>query len=138
MAHLSALEAVLTAVYTALNVAGMTAVCAGGVHNGVPATTVFPYLRIGEAVETREDCMGAPGKDVLVRLHVFSQERSDLQTMRIVSKAVELLHYAAVSVAGHVLMACQYQQTYAAGTENIGSVETRHHVAEFRILVRQA
>lgn len=136
MAQQSALEAVLTALYSALNVAGMTALCS--VHNGVPASTAYPYLRIGEAVEAREDCMGAPGKDVLVRLHVFSQERSDLQITRIVSKAVELLHYGSLSVSGHTLISCQYQQAYPGGTENIGSVETRHHVAEFRVLVRQA
>lgn len=136
MAHLSAVQAVLAAVYTALNVAGMTALCA--VHNGVPQTQTFPYLRLGDASEIREDCMGAPGKSVLVRLHVFSQSRSDLESAQIVSKAVELLHYQALTVSGHTLIACQYQQTFNGGTENVGSVETRHTVAEFAVTVRQA
>lgn len=135
MAHLSAMEAVLTAVYTALNVAGMTALCS--VHNGVPQSTTFPYLRTGDAVERREDCMGAPGKAVIVRLHVFSQARSDLESSRIISKAVELLHYSALTVSGHTLIASQYQQTFDAGTENVGAIETRHKVAEFEITVRQ-
>lgn len=136
MAEQSALEAVLTAVYGALNVAGMTALC--GVYNGVPQASTFPYLRIGEASEQREDCMGQPGKAVTVRLHVFDQGATDLRIVRILSKAIELLHYAALTVAGHVLVMSQYQQSYAAGTENIAGVETRHHVAEFLIVVRQS
>lgn len=136
MAQQSAIEAVLTAVYTALNVAAMTALCT--VHNGVPQTATFPYLRTGDAVENREDCMGAPGKSVLVRLHVFSQERSDLESARIVSKAIELLHYQALTVAGHTLIASQYQQTFNGGTENVGAIETRHTVVEFIVTVRQA
>ena len=136
MAQQSATEAVLAAIYAALNVAAMTALCT--VHNGVPQTTTFPYLRTGDAQETREDCMGAPGKNVLVRLHIFSQSRSDLESSRILSKAVELLHYQALTVSGHTLIACQYQQAFNGGTENVGAIETRHTVAEFTVIVRQA
>jgi hypothetical protein len=137
MAQQSAIEAVLTAAYTALNVASMTALATGGVHNGLPQTVTYPFVRIGDATETREDCMGQPGKDVLVRVHVFNQARSDLVLSRIVSKAIELLHYAALAVAGHVLVCSQYQQAYPGGTENINGVEVRHHVAEFLVTVRQ-
>ncbi len=138
MPQQSAIGAVLTAVYTALNVAGMTALATGGVHNGLPATVSYPFVRIGDATETREDCMGQPGKDVLVRVHVFNNARSDLTISSIVSKAVELLHYAALSVSGHTLVASQYQQAYPAGNENINGVEVRHHVAEFLVTVRQS
>jgi hypothetical protein len=138
MAQQSAIAAVLTAVYSALNVAGMTALAAGGVHNGLPQTITYPFVRVGDATETREDCMGQPGKDVRVLVHVFDNKRTDLTIATIVSKAVELLHYTAITVAGHVLVASQYQQAYPAGNENINGVEVRHHVAEFLITVRQS
>lgn len=138
MAQQSAVAAVLTAVYSALNVAGMTALAAGGVHNGVTQSVVYPFVRIGDATETREDCMGQPGKDVRVLVHVFDNARTDLAIANIVSKAVELLHYQALTVSGHTLVCSQYQQSYPAGTENIAGVEVRHRVAEFLITVRQS
>lgn len=138
MAQQSAITAVLTAVYAALNVAGMTALATGGVHNGLPQTVTYPFVRIGDATETREDCMGQPGKDVLVRVHVFDQARTDLAIANIVSKAVELLHYQALTVSGHTLVCSQYQQAFPAGNENINGRETRHHVAEFLVTVRQS
>ena len=78
MAQQSAIAAVLTAVYAALNVSGMTALAAGGVHSGLPQTVTYPFARLGDATETREDCMGQPGKDVRVLLHVFDAARTDL------------------------------------------------------------
>lgn len=137
MARLIAAEAVLAAVYAALNVASMIALCAGGIHNGVPASTAYPYLRT-ETVGAPHDTMGTAGGALLLRLHIFSQERSDLELVRIMSKARDLLEYQALSVSGYTLHGCKYEQDYDAGTENIANVETRHHIAEFRILVRQA
>ena len=137
MPQQSAIEAVLTAVYAALNVAAMTALATGGVHNGLPATVSYPFVRIGDCTETREDCMGQPGKDVLVRVHVFAQGRTDLAVSRILSKVNELLHYATFAVTGHTLVSSQFQQSFPAGTENINGVEVRHHEAEVLVTVRQ-
>lgn len=138
MAQQSAMLAVLAAVYSTLNVAGLTALATGGVHNGVPATAVFPFVRVGEATETREDCMGQPGKDVLVRVHVFDRARTDAGILAIASKIVDLLHYQTFSVTNHTLVCSQYQQSYAAGTENVNNVETRHYVVEVLVTVRQS
>lgn len=137
MAQRSASEAVLTAIYGALNVPSMTALATGGVHNGIPAQGTFPYVRLGDVTETREDCMGQPGKDVLVRVHVFDQGKSDLTIARILSKAWELLHYATYAVSGHTLVCSQVQQSFPAGTENLNGIETRHHTLEVMVTVRQ-
>ena len=138
MAQQSALVPVMTAVYTALNVAGMTALATGGVHNGLQSSVAYPFVRIGSATEVREDCMGQPGKDVTVRVHVFDNASTDLAILQIVSKAIELLHYQTFAVSGHTLVCSQYQQTYDAGTENINGREVRHHIAEFTVTVRQS
>jgi hypothetical protein len=137
MAQQSAMLAVLAAVYGVLNVSSLTTLATGGVHNGVPQTAVFPYVRLGEATESREDCMGQPGKDVLVRLHVFERGRTDAAVLAIVSKVQELLHYATFAVTNHTLVCSQHQQSYAAGTENINGVEARHYVVEVLVTVRQ-
>lgn len=139
MPQMSAVVPVLTAVYTALNVAGMTALATGGVHNGLPKTVTFPFVRIGDVTQERNDYHGGQaGKDVLVRIHVFDNTTSDLRVGNIVSKALELLHYATLTVSGHTLVSSQYQQDYLAGNENINGVEVRHQVVEILVTVRQA
>ena len=138
MAHKSALKRALAGVYTALNVAGFTALSTGGVGNFVPQRTAFPYTRIGDGVEIRDDAMQLAGKDVTVAVHVFSQDQSDDEAIDILDKAVELLNYASITVADHVLVACQYETGFSAGTETINGVETRHYVGMFRVTVRES
>jgi hypothetical protein len=138
MAHQSAINATLTALYAALNVAGMTALATGGVYNGVPQRAAFPYVWIGSVTENRLDCFQKPGKDLTVQVHVFSTTAGDKEAAGIVSKAIDLLHYQALTVANHTLIACQYEQTVDAGAEDeagIGMV--RHLVATFRVQLEQ-
>lgn len=134
----SAIEPVLTAFVSALNVAAMTALALGGIHNGLPATVTYPFGRVGDAYEQIEDAMGVPGRTVLVRLHWFDRAKTDLAISRMVSKAQELLTHVALTVTGFTWIATQYEQTYPAGTEDINGVEVRHAVSEFRVTVRQA
>lgn len=137
MARTISARAVLVGVYSALNVASMTAICTGGIHNGVPQSQTFPYLRT-EAFGTPDDTMGRSGDRIVVRLHIFTRGATDDVALQILSKSRELLEYQAVSVSGHVLAGCKYEQSYQAGTENIGAVETRHLVAEFVAVTRSA
>jgi hypothetical protein len=141
MAHQSAINATLTAFYAALNVAGMTALATGGVFNGVPQRASFPYVWIGSVTENRLDCFQKPGKDLTVQVHVFTTDAAsvgDKAAADIVSKAIELLHYQALTVTNHTLIACQYEQTFDAGADvedGIGMV--RHLVASFRVQLEQ-
>lgn len=136
MPQQSAISGVLAAVYTALNVSGMTALAP--VYNDVPQGQAFPYVYITVSSETRMDAMQAPGKSVLVEVHAYSQYAGDLEAATLVSKAVELLHYQTLTVSSHTLIACQYEQTYDPGSTDVNGVKTRHLVALFRVEAMQA
>ena len=135
MTQQSAAAVVLTGVATALNVAGMTALA--GVVNDAKQARTYPYVLITFGGESREDCMQKPGKSVVVVLHVYSQYEGDLEAATILSKAVELLHYQAITVSGHVLVATQYDQGDAMEPELINGIKTRHFIGIFRVDVRQ-
>lgn len=138
MAHLSAIDAVLEAIYDALNVAAMTTLATGGVHTDVPQATAFPYVRIDSPVEGRLDTMGRAGKTVSVQVHAFSDYQGPTKAAAILSKAVELLHYAAISVAGHSTIAVQYQGGVDAGDETVNGVTVYHYVGTFDVMVQQS
>lgn len=138
MAHLSAIDAVLTALYTALNVAGMTALATGGVYTNVPQKTAFPYVRLDSPTENRLDTMGRAGKTVSVQVHIFSDNSGPTQAAGILSKAIELLHYQTISVTGHTVLAVQYQTGFDAGDEVINGVSVYHYVGIFDVIVQQS
>lgn len=137
MAQLSAIDAVLDAVFDALNVAGMTALVTG-VYTFVPQATALPYVRIDSPVESRLDTMGRAGKTVSVQVHAFSDYQGPTKAALILSKAVELLHYATLTVSGHSVIAVQYQGGVDAGDEVINGVPVYHYVGTFDVMVQQS
>lgn len=138
MAQLSAIDAVTEAIYDALSVAGMTALATGGVHTFVPQATALPYVRIDSPVESRMDTMGRAGKTVSVNVHAFSDNEGPTIAAQILSKAVELLHYATLTVAGHTTVAVQYQGGNDAGDEIVNGVTVYHYVGTFDVTVQQS
>ena len=135
MVQQSAANPAIVSLYNALNVSGLTSLAS--VWNNVPQSTTYPYVLISLGSETRMDAMGRPGKSVLCEVHVFSQARGDKEALTILSKVVELLHYQALSVSAHGLVAVQYEQGFDAGTELVNTIPTRHHIGLFRVTVTQ-
>lgn len=140
MAHQSASGPVLAAVGAALNVAGYTGVVAGKtviVTNDAGQTKAPPFTVFSVVSETRLDTMGLPGKSVLVELDHWSLERSDRELMAMRSKALELLHYAALTIANHTLIAVQYQEGRDYGAEEKAGVLWRHWTDLYLVDVQQ-
>jgi hypothetical protein len=138
MPHLSAIDQVTDAVHGALDVSGMTALATGGVYTNVPQAPTFPYVRVGQPTENRMDTMGRAGKTVSIQVHIFSDNTGPTQAAGILSKAIELLHYQALTVSGHSTMAVQYQTGFDAGDEVINGVTVYHYVAIFDVIVQQS
>ena len=140
MAHQSATLAVLAAVGSALNVAGFTGCISGKtvrVTNDAGQTISPPFTVISVVSETRLDTMGLPGKSILLDLDHWSLERTDLEVGTMRSKAIELLHYQALTVANHTLVAVQYDEGRDFGDEEKAGVRYRRYNDTFRIDVQQ-
>jgi hypothetical protein len=138
VAQRTAVNAVLTGTFTALNVAGMTSLLsATGVRNDIPDDPLYPYVRIEAPTEERWDTFGRDGKELLVWVHVFSQARGDNESLTIASKAIELLHYVSVSVASHALARYQLDQHFTGAHEVVAGVTTYHRIVQFRVKAQQ-
>lgn len=134
----SAAASVLAGVYTALNVAALTALAS--VYNNVPQRTSYPYVAIGFVSEERDDAMGMNGKTVLVSVTVFSQAAGDLEALTIIDKVVQLLNYQSITVANHTLVSVQYGPGFdqTQSDQLVAGVRTRQQTGYFRVDVRQS
>jgi hypothetical protein len=132
----SAAWAVQAAAYAALNVAAYTAL-GGEVYDHVPQTATYPYTRITVPSEIRFDCMGKAGKELLLQVHVFSDYRGQYEAAAAINKAVELLHYTALTVTGYTHVSTQLDQIVPAFEEDVGGVTIQHQVATLRVWVEQ-
>lgn len=135
MVQQSAIPAVMTGAFNALNTTAFTALSRIYKYR-VPQGAAYPYAVLQVPIETRMDCMGAPGKSVLFEIKIASQD-ADAEPFTILSKAVELLHYSTgITVSGHTVMAYQYEDSDAFD-EDIDGVLTRYAVGFVRARVWQ-
>ena len=133
----SAVSAVATGAYTALNTSGFTALSALFKYRVPQNTTATTYSVIQNFTEQPMDCFGpAFGKDVTFQVHVVTTAPAS-EPYAALSKAVELLNYAAVTVGSHEVLAVQYENVDSFD-EDVDGILTRHVVGMFRARVRQA
>lgn len=135
--HRSAISSLASGVYAVLSSTGFTTL-SGLYKFRVPQGTTCPYTVINNFIEGRQDCMGAPGKDLTFQVHVVSQSPGS-EPFTILSKAVELLHYstAMTTIGSHDVMAVQYE-TGDSFDEDVDGILTRHAVGIFRAQVWQS
>ena len=139
MAHKTSAKEILTATFTALNVSGMTSLLgATGVTNTFPQDPTYPYVRLESPSGSRWDTFGKAGKERFVFVHVFSQAKGDDEVIDVLDKALELLHYVALSVSGHDLVRYQFDGDFDGADEVIQGVQTVHKIARFKVNVQES
>jgi len=126
---------ILTAIYTALNVAAITSTLGCEVYETVvPQGAVLPYLRISTPSGIPWDTFGAAGKERVVQVHVFASTavyESGFQVDAICDQVVALLQHQALAVTGHTLASLQYEQDTDGADEIIDGVLIVHRVVSF-------
>lgn len=127
---------VLTAVYTALNVAAITSTLSCAVYETLaPQNATFPYLVVSTPSGSPWDTFGAAGKERVVQVHVFASTaayESGFQVNAICDAAMLLLQDQALSVSGHLLASLRYEQDTDGATEDVEGVAIVHRVVAFR------
>ena len=140
MPHMSALPAIWAAIYTALNVSAITSTLGCGVYDHVPQAPTFPYLRMQSPTETRQDTFGKAGKDCTVQVHFFTSSETYEGAGRaqaLLSAVIGLLHYVPFAVTGFDHLACQYENGFDAGDDDVNGQVIKHYVATFRVQVME-
>jgi hypothetical protein len=138
----SALDAVSAAIYTTLNVAGLTALAPGGVGDVLEQGTTFPAVLyvVSERVLGGMGSRPGTGKRTLecdLRLHVFSTYTGMKECQEVMAKCIELL-VTAPAVTGYGSWAIFHDETIPLAGEIVGGRVVNELVANCRLYVSES
>lgn len=99
--------AVQRAMFAALSgSSAVTALVGTRVYDWAPPAAVFPYLTIGEAIETRWDMLDHEGRNLRCTLHVWSQAHGFTEAENIAEAVIGVLNRQPLTVAGFSVWKC--------------------------------
>lgn len=128
-----AAEPVQRALYTKLT--GDTALMdlITGVFDWVDEDESYPYVVIGEAVETPDNAHDRHGSQTVVSLHVWSQYRGYAQALQIAARVLQVLDHTPLTIDGHhhVVTRYEFMQTL---TDPEPPGDIRHVPMRFRVV----
>ncbi|KAB8167302.1 DUF3168 domain-containing protein [Streptomyces sp. 3MP-14] len=106
----------------------------GGVHDGAPEGTPYPYIVIGEAIETPDNTHDGYGRQVVSTLHIWTRARGHSPGLAILARMTELLDHQPLGVDGwdHVVTGFEFSQTL---TDPEPPGDIRHIPARWRTRV---
>lgn len=131
MANLS-LSAVAVGVYTALNVAGLTALVSTRIYDDLPRNPTYPCVAFSvDKVEARG--MGTTElPEVTIRVSVFSQSETGAEAQAIVAKVEDLLKDVSLTVSGYAMAGrVVWRQSVPVGVTEINGVKVNEWVVDF-------
>jgi len=120
------------AVYAALTADTELMESVTGVYDDVPEGTAYPYVRIGEALETPDNTHGAFGRQTVLIIHVWSEYRGFAETTDIAGRVVSLLDHQPLTIAGHHHVVTKYE--FGQTLDDPDRPALRHGVLRFRVL----
>lgn len=106
----------------------------GGVHSHIPEKPSYPYIRIGDALESKFNTFGKVGKETDIKLYIYSTKPTDEEVLDIVDAADTLLDDVALTITGwkHVLISWESTQVVTE-TDN----RSRYAVVTYRVITEK-
>jgi hypothetical protein len=107
-----------------------------GVFDYVPEDDVYPFIVIGESVETPDNRHRGFGRQTVITLHVWTQYRGYSQGLAIAARVTELLDHQPLTLTGldHIATRFEFSQTLT-DPEPPGNI--RHVVLRYRVVTEQ-
>lgn len=105
-----------------------------GIYDDVPQGALFPYIEIGEVIETPRNAHGEFGSEHLATLHVWGNKRGFKDAQAVVARVRALLDHQPLTVTGHNVWRVAHEQTLTLRDPN---PELRHLPVRFRITTEQ-
>ena len=111
-------------------------VVVASVYDYLPQNVPYPFVVVGEAVETPDNRHGGFGRQTVVTLHVWSQYRGYAQALGIGARITELLDHQPLTVPGlvHIATRFEFSQTL---TDPEPPGDIRHLVLRYRVVTEQ-
>jgi hypothetical protein len=108
----------------------------GGVKDHVPAGTPFPYINIGEMVETPFRTFGRNGHETVPTLHIWGSVLGYKPLQAILDRVNTLLEGTPLTVSGHQTVYVNFEDAQALPDFADDESELRHIVAHYRIVTQ--
>lgn len=124
------------AIYTVLTGDAALTDTVSGVYDYLPEDVAYPFIVIGEGIETPDNSHDRYGRETVVTLHVWSQYRGHSQGLAIAAKITALLDHQPLTITGldHVVTRFEFSQAMT-DPEPPGNI--RHVVLRYRVVTEQ-
>lgn len=107
-----------------------------GVYDYVPETAAYPFVVIGEALETPDNRHGGFGRQTVITLHAWSRYQGYAQVLRIGARVTELLDHQPLTIPGLSWIATRFEFSQTL-TDPEPPGDIRHLVLRYRIVTEQ-
>lgn len=106
------------------------------VYDYLPEVVPYPFVVIGEAIETPDNSHDRYGRETVITLHVWTQARGHTPGLTIAKRLTELLDHQPLTLEGlhHVVTRFEFSQTL---TDPEPPGDIRHVVLRYRIVTEQ-
>lgn len=128
--------AVQSAVYARLKGDATLTGMISGVYDYVPETAAYPFVVIGEALETPDNRHGGFGRQTVITLHAWSRYQGYAQVLRIGARVTELLDHQPLTIPGLSWIATRFEFSQTL-TDPEPPGDIRHLVLRYRVVTEQ-
>ncbi len=114
--------------------------CPGGLASHEDDQQEYPFTLFDNSIERPWNTLGGAttgiGRELIVRMHIYSRYKGDVEALEILERLIELLDFTTLTVAGYGTVIVEYL-TAKVLIEDRKKLETRHVAAEFMVKVHE-
>ncbi len=114
--------------------------CPGGLASHEDDVQEYPFVLFDKSSEMPWDTLGGAttglGRAVMLRMHIFSRYKGDVEALEILERLVELLNFGTLSVSDYTTVIVEYFSSKVL-IEDRKKLETRHIPVEFLVRLHQ-
>jgi hypothetical protein len=114
--------------------------CPGGMTSDEVELQTYPFVLMDNGLEKPWNTLGGRtvgnGRELTIRLHIYSRYKGDKEVLQILKRLVELLDFAELTVSGYQTVLIEYDGARVL-VEDRDKLETRHVPAEFQVRVHE-
>ncbi|GGR37979.1 hypothetical protein GCM10010497_46090 [Streptomyces cinereoruber] len=109
---------------------------AGGVHDYTPEDTPYPFVVVGEAIDTPDNRHGGYGWQTVLTLHTWTRAEGNGQAFAIGARLTALLDHQPLTLPGYDHLVTRYEYGQIL-TDPEPPGDIRHLVLRYRIVTEQ-
>lgn len=115
---------------------GAAATPASTVYDYVPEDVPYPFIVIGEAIETPDNRHGGFGRQTVPTLHVWDRYRGYARVLRVGDRVTTLLDHQPLTIPGADWIATRFEFSQTL-TDPEPPGDIRHLVLRYRVVTEQ-